>query len=151
MASPVSVAPWHPFDQPDCENCHGLSKPVRPRKKPADCGMAQLAVSHAVKLRRRLMQIMHDSRLPQAEFSESVLGIDSATLYRYLRGASIPQSKAKQVRSIEHVMRDEQFTVVVYRTGAESIHWNHMLHRRARKTKRPMHLTALDALREMNA
>lgn len=150
VGSTVVVPPWDPVTQPSCENCHGLARPVR-TKKPADCGMAQLQVSHAVKLRRRLMQLMHDSRLPQAEFSESVLGIDSATLYRYLRGASIPHSKAKQVRSIEHVMRDAQFTVVVYRTGAESIHWNHMLHRRARKTKRPMHLTALDALRDMNA
>lgn len=148
---PVDAEVWHPLTQPDCPSCHGLSKPVRKHRKAFDCGMAQLALSASAKLRRRLLQVLHDSRLPQDEFSESVLGIDSATLYRYLRGAVIPQSKARQIRSIEHVTRDGGFTVVVFRTREESTHWNSMLLRRARKAKRPIHLSAIDALREINA
>lgn len=144
------VEAWHPINNPDCTNCNGLSRPVRRvPKKP--CEMVQLQLSRKAMLTRRLIQLIFDSRLPQAEFSESVLGIDSVTLYRYLRGAAIPQSKAKQLRSIEHVTRDGQFTVVVYRTGSESGHWNMMLNKRARKMKRPPHLMAQRALDRVEA
>lgn len=144
-----TVRTWDAIDNPECENCHGLSRPIR-KKTTCREGLVQLAFSPKAMLRRRLIQLMHDSRLPQAEFSETVLGLDSVTLYRYLRGAMIPQSKAKQLRSIEHVTRDGAFTIVVYHTGSESQHWDMMLNRRARKLKRPMHLSAVAAGKSAN-
>lgn len=147
MTTEITVRKWDALDNPECENCGGLARPIRPKRQ-CNGAPVQLALSTKAMLRRRLLQLIHDSRLPQAEFSEAVLGLDSVTLYRYLRGSEIPQSKAKQLRSIEHVTRDGAFTVVVYRTATESYHWPSMLKQRARKLKRPAHLCAMTALNE---
>lgn len=138
MAPIANVAPLIPAGNPDpcpaprCGHCGTPQLPRRHAKPPADCGLTQLGLSYEAKTRRVLLQLLLHSRLPQAEFAVAVLGVDQATLYRYLRGKPIPHSKAVKIHSIEHIGRQDSTVHIIVRTTPESSRWRAMEHARRR-------------------
>lgn len=114
--------------------CHGCGTPNLKRKKRRlpDCGPIQLKLSRSAADRKHLRALIYASKLPQGEFAHYIMGVDQATLWRYLNGAVIPHSKAAQVRSIRHIERHGTDLQIVIRTCAERTRWNTMLLRRDR-------------------
>lgn len=137
MATPDIIAPWHPVTNPECTNCKGLARPVRPKRKVSDCGPVTLKLSRKAALKRQFQSLVFRSELPQETLAQHIFGIDPATLWRYLNGGTIPYSTEMQVRSIKYIKRDGPEVVVVYNTGAPSKHWDAMLKRRKRAAKIP--------------
>lgn len=115
-----------------CHQCGVVPRPIRRRKAP-DCGPVQLTLSRRAADRKHLRTLIYASQLPQGEFAQYILGVDQATLWRYLQGAVIPHSKVSQVRSIRHIERHGTDLHIVLRTCAEKPRWNYMKRRRDRE------------------
>ena len=109
-----------------CARCGQPALPWRKKRKNPDCRPVELLLSNDAKTRRILLQLLLHSRLPQAAFATAVLGVDQATLYRYLHGARIPASKATMMRNIEYIGREGSVVHIVVRTSAESRRWQSM-------------------------
>lgn len=115
-----------------CHQCGVIPKTLKRRRTP-DCGPVQLTLSRGAADRKHLRTLIYASQLPQGEFAQYVLGVDQATLWRYLQGSVIPVSKVSQVRSIRHIERQGNDLHIVLRTCAEKPRWNYMKRRRDRE------------------
>lgn len=116
---------------PPCQHCGKGT--VNWRKRPQQsCELVQLRLSYQAQTRRILRVLIYNSQLPHREFAAYVLGVDEATLWRYLSGNKIPRSKATHLRNIEYVARDGSSLHIVVRTCAERGHWTMMVNNRER-------------------
>lgn len=117
-----------------CQHC-GTPPVRRPKRQLPDCGLVQLKLSRSAATRKHLRMLVYASKLPQSEFAQYVLGVDDATVYRYLHGAVIPQSKAVQLRNIVDIKREGTYIHLTIRTCAERTRWNTMILRRNREAR----------------
>lgn len=127
----TAVVPWHPITQPECTNCHGLARPVRPYKPVHDCGRAQIQIDYKTRIRARLRRFIRDAELPQAEVA-ALLGMNPVTLWRILKGGPITDVVVSQVMALEYIKREHTVVTVIYRVATRT-HWDSMIHKRQRK------------------
>lgn len=85
-----------------CSECGELRRQFR-NAHVHPCPPAQLELSRATQLRKRLRSLIDSSGLPIVVFGEWVLGRDPRTLQRWLAGEKIPQSAAVWVERLELV------------------------------------------------
>lgn len=139
---------WHAITNPDCENCHGLSRPVRAKRTPRHTPqIVSLALNSILADRKHLRILLRGSRLPQSDFAK-VVGITQSTLYRWLHGGTIPQTKRDYLNSIQFIRRDGAEVHVVYRVYAPAPRWTAEMDRRDSRTTNPARILQdeLDAL-----
>lgn len=137
METTDNVVPWHPFDNPDCTNCHGLSRPVRAQRKPNHTAqIVQLALNSILADRKHLRTLLRGSRLPQSDFAKLV-GVTQSTLYRWLHGSTIPQTKRDFLNSIQFIRRDGADVHVVYRVYMPAPRWDTEVERRDSRATNP--------------
>jgi len=126
-----------------CPRCGYLPKPAR---TPENCPTARplkLKLSRAAATRRKLRDLIDESRLPQDEFAQYVLGIDDMTVHRYLKGSVLPQSRMTQLSNIEHISREGDVIHVIIRACPERPRWNWMLKQRKRSKQRKQKMSGL--------
>lgn len=136
MPDPVSVPPWHPLDHPHCENCKGLSRPVR-QKKPCDAPPVQLELGQALTFRKHTLAILRQAGIPRNLFASCVLGKVPSTLWAQLKAGRVPKITTLQLQSIQEVQRDGSKLLVTYDVGNLGIRWDTTLSRRAARDAHP--------------
>jgi transcriptional regulator with XRE-family HTH domain len=144
MATDTNVSSWHPLDNPECTNCKGLSRPVRPTRKPSHTPeIVPLQLNSILADRKHLRTLVEGSRLPQGDFAR-LIGVTQSTLWRWLTGGTIPQSKRDYLNRIQTIRRYGADVVVVYRVYVPGPRWDAELTRRddplVREARRVQHI-----------
>jgi hypothetical protein len=89
-----------------CTTCGGSGRCAPWRNadgRSRDCGAQSLEISRAVKVRRKLEELLWSSRIPLTVFAEWVFGRDPRTLQRWRAGAKIPESAAVWIERLRKV------------------------------------------------
>lgn len=118
----------HAITSPPCQRCGKWTVTYRMRDRP-ECELVQLKLSYKASVRQKLKKLVRESRLPKEEFARCVLGVDPTTLFSYLKGGTIPDSRLAYMHSIESVSRSGGYIHTVTRCP-DRPRWNHMLYTR---------------------
>lgn len=148
----VEVPVWHPLEHPACENCHGLSRPVRPKRKTFErdgviCHpkVIPLELNLTLAFRRHLRLLLQGASVPQHVFA-SLLGITPPTLDAWRSGALPEPKKRQSITAIEAMHRKDDCVYVVHRVSQLSAQWKATVIRRERLQQ----LDNADDIRAMN-
>lgn len=134
MATDSTIAPWHPLDNPECTNCRGLSRPVRPRRKTfARDGVIchpqriPLQLNEVLAFRKHLRSLLSEARLPQDRFARIIKVTQTTVSHWLFKGTPSPENRA-YVDSIRSIRRLGKEVHVVYDIGTVGIrgdaHWS---------------------------